>query len=145
MRDLPGLLSAGPQSHAQHHHARDKEIWLIRINPKVRDSEPKRLNDIIDRRNELSGNLSLEQEVRFINLINQWVEEDGIIEKKEKGRVVRRYEVIAIKEIDLPSQALEAAGWRMDAASKLDRSREFLEALLHAGEEQGAAFMAEAV
>lgn len=43
--------------------AQPHEIWVIRINPKGVCDEPKQWADIVDRRNELAGNLSLEQEL----------------------------------------------------------------------------------
>jgi NTE family protein len=49
---------------------RPDEIWIVQINPKNREEVPKKARDIIDRRNELAGNLSLFQEVRFIELVN---------------------------------------------------------------------------
>jgi hypothetical protein len=39
---------------------------VIQINPRQRDTEPTTLAEIADRRNELSGNLSLYQELAFI-------------------------------------------------------------------------------
>ena len=68
-----------------------------------------------------------------------------MIEKRVNGNVIRHDEVIEIKEIELPSQELEAAGWHLDAASKLDRSKEFLEMLMHAREKKATEFMAGAV
>ena len=47
------------------------EIWVIQINPKERDSEPRSVVEIVDRRNELAGNLSLYQELHFIEEINR--------------------------------------------------------------------------
>jgi NTE family protein len=45
--------------------AKPDELWLIQINPAARDSEPRSVLDIADRRNELSGNLSLYQELHL--------------------------------------------------------------------------------
>src|SRR5919202_6049930 len=39
--------------------ARPDEIWMIQINPKEGENEPRTVTEIADRRNELSGNLSL--------------------------------------------------------------------------------------
>jgi NTE family protein len=57
------LLDAGPD-----------ELWVIQINPRQRDTEPTTLAEIADRRNELSGNLSLYQELAFIEKIDQLLE-----------------------------------------------------------------------
>ena len=47
-----------------------EEIWVVQINPQRRQAEPRSMSEIIDRRNELSGNLSLGQELYFISKIN---------------------------------------------------------------------------
>jgi NTE family protein len=39
--------------------AKPNEIWVIQINPETSASEPKSMPEIMDRRNDLSGNLSL--------------------------------------------------------------------------------------
>jgi NTE family protein len=50
--------------------AKPDEIWVIQIDPERRAVEPKSMVDILDRRNELAGNLSLYQEIHFIEKIN---------------------------------------------------------------------------
>ncbi len=63
------------------------EIWVIQINPEEIREEPKETAEIEDRRNELSGNTSLNQELYFIRKINELVkrvgewEHDGIPRK----------------------------------------------------------------
>ncbi len=52
IRELPG--------------AKPDEIWVIQINLQKRDIEPRSMPQILDRRNELAGNLSLNQEIHFI-------------------------------------------------------------------------------
>src|SRR3954471_14962646 len=42
------------------------EIWVIQINPQRVERAPTRMRDIIDRRNELSGNVSLNKELDMI-------------------------------------------------------------------------------
>ena len=54
---------------------RPDELWVIQINPSARDGEPTTMVEIADRRNELSGNLSLHQELGFIEKIDQLLEE----------------------------------------------------------------------
>jgi predicted acylesterase/phospholipase RssA len=51
------------------------EIWVIQINPKELETEPRTVLEIADRRNELSGNLSLYQELHYIEKIDQLLEE----------------------------------------------------------------------
>ena len=47
------------------------EIWVVQVNPGTSESEPKTMADILDRRNGLSGNLSLNQEIFFIETVNR--------------------------------------------------------------------------
>jgi NTE family protein len=109
VRELP---DAGPE-----------EIWVIRINPRARATEPRTVGDIADRRNELAGNLSLEQELYFIRKVNEWAD-----------RLGDPYRRIAIRELPLDLD--------LDVASKLDRSPALLRRLFDAGREQAAAFLA---
>ncbi|MDP9461418.1 MAG: patatin-like phospholipase family protein [Actinomycetota bacterium] len=109
VRELP---EAGPE-----------EIWVVRINPRARSTEPKSVGDIADRRNELAGNLSLEQELHFIRKVNEWAD-----------RLGAPYRRIEIREMTLDLD--------LDVASKLDRSPAFIRRLFEVGREQADSFLA---
>jgi NTE family protein len=109
VRELP---DAGPE-----------EIWVVRINPRARPTEPRSVGDIADRRNELAGNLSLEQELYVIRKVNQWAD-----------RLGPPYRRIEVREITLDLD--------LDLPSKLDRSPAFLRRLFDAGRERADAFLA---
>uniref|UniRef100_B8HW89 Patatin n=1 Tax=Cyanothece sp. (strain PCC 7425 / ATCC 29141) TaxID=395961 RepID=B8HW89_CYAP4 len=49
------------------------EIWVIKINPTGRDSIPVEPDDILDRRNELLGNISLFQSLYSVERINDFI------------------------------------------------------------------------
>jgi NTE family protein len=100
-----------------------EEIWVIRINPRGRATVPKTVADIADRRNELAGNLSLEQELSFIRRVNEWAD-----------RLGDPYRRIEIREITLDLD--------LDLASKLDRRPAFIRRLFDAGREQAGTFLA---
>ena len=100
-----------------------EEIWVVRVNPRARATEPKTVGDIADRRNELAGNLSLEQELFFIRKVNEWA-----------GRLGDPYRRIEIREVTLDLD--------LDLPSKLDRRPAFLRRLFDAGREQADAFLA---
>src|SRR5215210_5833104 len=53
-----GLFSQNPPVRELTDEGPD-EIWVVQINPKELETEPKTVIEIVDRRNELSGNLSL--------------------------------------------------------------------------------------
>ncbi len=105
--------------------AKPDEIWIIQINPEKRSSEPKSANDIDDRRNELAGNLSLNQEVFFVRQTNDWL--------------ARKYLTAAhLKHVDIRFIPLDL---ELDYPSKLDRSPAFLDLLLAEGRRQGGVFL----
>ena len=62
--------------------ARPDEIWVIQINPTRVDAEPRSVVEIADRRNELAGNLSLHQELHFIEKIDQLLEEGALAPRR---------------------------------------------------------------
>lgn len=53
------------------------EIWIIQIDPEEKSEEPETTPKIEDRRNELSGNTSLNQELSFVRRTNEFVEQLG--------------------------------------------------------------------
>jgi len=101
------------------------EIWVIQINPEKYGSEPKTLPQIMDRRNDLSGNLSLYQETYFIKTINKWVEDGSLSGTKHK--------VIEVKWIQMLRE--------LDAESKLNRDPSFIREMMAYGEEQAGKFL----
>jgi predicted acylesterase/phospholipase RssA len=57
---------------------RPDEIWVIQINPRETEHEPKTMAEIADRRNELSGNLSLFQGLALREKIDQILEQGRV-------------------------------------------------------------------
>lgn len=103
------------------------ELWVVQINPQTRATVPKAHREIIDRRNELAGNISLNQELRFVESINGLVA-DGHLPSDE-------YRQTTIRRIELDSE--------LSYSSKLDRSRAFVDELISEGRERAEAFVAE--
>ena len=101
------------------------EIWVIRINPERIDEEPRSTSAIVDRRNELAGNLSLNQELYFIEQANDWLQRGWLPSE--------RFKPIELRFITLPLD--------LDYPSKLDRSPEFIAMLLDQGRQQGHLFI----
>ena len=103
-----------------------EEVWVVQINPQDHDDIPKTPEAIADRRNELSGNLSLNQELRFVHWVNEWVRAGHLPSAEFVETTVRRIELDE----------------HFDPSSKLDRSPAFLEDLLDRGERAGESFLA---
>jgi NTE family protein len=112
--------------------AQPDEIWVIQINPSRLETEPRSPIEIADRRNELSGNLSLHQELRFIEKIDELLEE---------GTIARggKYRTIVVRIIELSRSRLPAA---LGPASKLNRDPEFIAGLIAHGEDRAGEFLA---
>jgi NTE family protein len=106
------------------------EIWVIQINAKERGTEPRTILEIADRRNELSGNLSLYQELHFIEKIDTMIE-DGVL-------VGGGYKPITIRIIEM---ARTAESQKLGAASKMNRDPAFLEGLIDQGEGRAEDFV----
>lgn len=127
------------------------QVWVLQINPTERRSEPQEMGDIRDRRNELAGNLSLRQELHFIEKINKIVRGgrtprgDGdapldLVEiDADKNETRRTYREIELFRIEM---AVDDLGLDLDAESKLNRDPEFIRELLAAGADHADRFLA---
>ena len=105
--------------------AQPDEIWVIQINPERFESEPKTMPSILNRRNELAGNLSLRQEIFFIEKVNEWIEE-GYFPGSKRG-------IIKVRRIPMLRE--------FAAESKLNRAPGFIRELMAYGEEQAEEFL----
>lgn len=103
------------------------ELWIIQLNSQEMEGTPKTLDAIADRRNELSGNISLNQELRFIHWVNAWID-DGLLPTD-------RFSHTTVRRIGMDR--------RYDSSSKVDRSPEFIEALIESGESRAERFFSE--
>jgi len=104
---------------------RPDEIWVVQINPQRREREPRSMHEIVDRRNELAGNLSLGQELFFVDKINQLIDSHEAL--------AARYKRIRVRLVELDGEGL-------DYPSKLDRGGAFIEKLLDVGRERAEWF-----
>jgi NTE family protein len=116
-----GLFSQNPPVHDLLDTDPD-EIWVIQINPKARATEPRSMTEIADRRNELSGNLSLYQELRHIEEIDQLIEAGHLVGSKYRATALR------LMEMDR-SPTSQVHG----TVSKMNRDPQFLAELIGRG------------
>ncbi|HEX7627515.1 MAG TPA: hypothetical protein VF354_01155 [Candidatus Methanoperedens sp.] len=97
---------------------------MIQINPEERKKLPKLMKDILDRRNELAGNISLNQEIDFIDNVNKWT----------KYLPSEKYKPIKVQKIKMLKEDL-------DTASKLDRSPSFIKMMMAYGDKEANNFL----
>jgi NTE family protein len=84
-----GLFSQNPPIHDLIEYQVD-EIWIAQINSSTCARVPMETHEIMDRRNELSGNLSLEQELTFIDMINRAIASGTLKDPKFRPITVSR-------------------------------------------------------
>jgi NTE family protein len=134
-----GLFSQNPPIHdllssSLKRDDKPDEIWIIQINPEAVREVPRTTAEIVDRRNELSGNLSLNQEVRFILLLNALMRR---LRHEHHVDLHPDFKEVRIARITISPELSS----RLDAASKLDRTPELIESLVADGERQADAFL----
>jgi len=123
-----GLFSQNPPVNdlmAQPPERKPEELWIIQVNPQEFEGEPTTSEVIADRRNELSGNISLNQELGFIERINDWVESGKLPADEFTKTDIRRIEM----------------GKRFHCSTKVDRDPDFLADLQGLGRERARAFL----
>ena len=121
-----GLFSQNPPIHDLLEHQID-EIWLIQINSSSCPRVPTETHEILDRRNALSGNLSMEQELGFIDMLNRAVRAGRLSEAN--------YHPIEVSRISLDRE--------LGHRTKLDRRPELLDELREYGKTKCRWFLRE--
>jgi len=111
------------------------EIWVVQINPFASKTIPQTAEEITDRRNELAGNLSLYQELRFIDFVNKLLTRGAL-----KDEFAAELQPVKVRTIEMS----EAVAERLSYSSKLTRSARLIDGLIAEGEQQAAAFLAAA-
>jgi NTE family protein len=100
------------------------ELWVIQINPQERDGEPQTLEEIADRRNELSGNISLNQELRVVERVNEWVDAGHLPESD--------FSTVDVHRISM--------GKEYHCSTKVDRTPSFIQELMDLGKQRATEF-----
>lgn len=103
------------------------EIWVVRINPQEIDYEVRyySLEDIRDRENDLAGNLSLNQELDHIVLVNKL-----ITKHRDKNPYFADLKLVDVRTIKMERETV----WNLQRTSKFDRHPDHLERLRAEGQ-----------
>jgi NTE family protein len=121
-----GLFSQNPPIHDLL-ELRIDELWLIQINSSTCARVPIETHEILDRRNALSGNLSMEQELGFIDTLNRAI---------RQGRLTdTNFHPIEVSRIPLDRE--------LNYRSKLDRRPEWIQELREYGKTKCRWFLRE--
>jgi NTE family protein len=115
-----------------------EEIWVIQVNRAQHKSVPELPSDIFDRRNHLAGNLSLQHELRFIEVVNLLLEEGALSDRFRAKFGLENLTKIKVRFIRMSPQLQEG----LDYPSKLSRQPAHISRLIADGEAQGRSFLA---
>ena len=108
------------------------EIWVIMINPLRQEHEPKRMDDIRDRRNELAANISFQQEIFFIGKMNELAGRDLLADEAKQ-----KYHPIKVRAITMSDEVTA----NLDYESKLSRDPSQLRLLKEHGKDRARSFL----
>jgi NTE family protein len=114
------------------------ELWVIQINPNVMKSVPKTSAETIDRRNQMEGNVSLMQNLEFIEFYN-WLLREKLVDQKA---LVAKFGTSRTKPVTVRfvhiSPELQST---LDYVSKLSRQPAKIYELIEEGKKQGQNFL----
>lgn len=127
------------------------EIWVIKINPTAMENTPVESQDIIDRRNQMEGNISLFHQLNHVEMVNEMVLADAFNSKflqqfdiKSAVKIPKSFAAdpdrsYHIPWIEMPYEITET----LDYQAKIDRSADHLKWLVAQGEAAAARFLEE--
>lgn len=127
------------------------EIWLIKINPTKRDRIPEQTDEILDRRNQLEGNISLFQQLQHLEFVNDLIMWDafrpeflGMFDIKSPIRIPKAFSEDPAKPYHIPCIEMpEEVQEKLDYQGKIDRSARNIDWLISQGEAAAHRFIAE--
>jgi NTE family protein len=100
------------------------ELWIVRINPQQWPEPPASNAEVMDRENELMGNLSLHKELDFILAVNEWRKSHG-------GKFADDYKHVVVRSIKMKKETADELRY----SSKFNRTRQFMDQLSKEGRE----------
>ena len=118
-----------------------QEVWIIQINPQEKKEIPEAPEGIIDRRNEMIGNLSLLHDFEKIKMINRFI--DFIEEKGSpdlKAKFLARYYLpgkVFYYFVKMSDELMQDLNY----SSKLNCASHHINRLFKDGEEKGKEFL----
>jgi NTE family protein len=113
------------------------EIWIIQINPTACKKVPSTPSEIIDRRNEMIGNVSLLQSVEFLEAINRMLKEKVLSDEALNRVGISKRDPVEIHFIQMSEDLRD----NLDYVAKLTREPAHIKRLIEDGEKQGLAFL----
>lgn len=128
-----------------------EEIWLIKINPTTRSSIPVTTDDIIDRRNQLEGNVSLFQQLVHLEMFNEMFMQNAYTSEylkrlgvKSPIRIPKSFRDDPDRPYHIPCiEMSRKVQESLDYESKIDRASNNIDFLIEHGRKKGREFLEE--
>lgn len=126
-----------------------EELWVIKLNPTCRSSVPSYKDDILDRRSELEGNVSIFQNFRSLEQINDFLVAGAFNQEflanyhiKQPIKFPRSFAEQEDKPYHIPFIEMSADLQEMlSYESKFDRNPKFIHRLIEDGKQQAKKFL----
>lgn len=109
------------------------EVWIILINPITCETVPTQPNEIVDRRNEMIGNVSVLQDLETLAVYERILEKKGFSDDVLKQYGFNPENWIKIRFVHMSSEVQDS----LDYPSKLSRNPDLIHKLMEDGERQG--------
>jgi NTE family protein len=115
-----------------------EEVWIILINPITCKTVPIQPNEIVDRRNQMIGNVSVLQDLETLALMERILERKGFSADafKEYGYDLEKW--VKIRFVHMSKEVQDT----LDYPSKLSREPGLIHKLMADGERQGQKLLA---
>jgi NTE family protein len=115
------------------------EIWIIQVNRVRSDTVPELPADIFDRRNHLSGNLSLQHELQVVDIFNALSSRGAFTDELRAYFGLGATDTITVRFLRMSAELQQS----LDYPSKLSRQPAHIDTLIADGVSQAKAFLAE--
>ncbi|WP_439613610.1 patatin-like phospholipase family protein [Reyranella sp.] len=127
------------------------EIWLIKINPTASRRVPVKPGEIVDRRNQLEGNISLFQQLGHLEFMNDLILADAFrpeflsrFDIKAPVRIPKSFHTDVAKPYHIPCIEMPVELQDLlDYEGKIDRGSENITMLIAEGEKAAEVFLRE--
>ncbi len=113
------------------------EIWILQINPTTCKTLPTKPADVVDRRNQMIGNMSFQHSLEYLNFINHLLVQKGFNEETLQRLGITRRDPVKIRFVRMSEELMDT----LDYVTKLSRQPELIRRLMQDGEQQGRAFL----
>jgi NTE family protein len=113
------------------------EIWIIQINPTACKTLPTKPAEVVDRRNQMIGNMSFQHSLEYLEYINLLLREKLFNEEVVQRLGFKMHRPVTPRFVKMSEELSDT----LDYVTKLSRQPELIRRLMKDGEQQASAFL----